>query len=75
MRISHPLPVLALALTFTVPAVAFDGFVGCSNSDDWFPFDPVTYVSGAAIDLLPEGNYPYDATISPGGGHANRFTS
>jgi len=71
MRISLPLPVLALALTFAVPAVpavAFDGFVGCSNSDDCFSFDPVTYVPGAAIDLLPEGNYPYDATISPDGG-------
>jgi YVTN family beta-propeller protein len=68
MRISLPLPVLVLALTFAVPAVAADGFVGCSNSDDCFPFDPVTYVSGVAIDLLPEGNYPYDATISPDGG-------
>jgi YVTN family beta-propeller protein len=42
-----------------------DGWVGCSFSDDCFPFDLTTYASGAVIDLLPEGNYPYDATIKP----------
>lgn len=43
------------------------GFVGCSTSDDCFPFDFATHTPGAAIDLLPEGDYPYDATITPDG--------
>lgn len=43
------------------------GFVGCSTSDDCYPFDFATHTAGAAIDLLPEGDYPYDATITPDG--------
>jgi YVTN family beta-propeller protein len=49
----------ALALT--------DGLVGCSTSDDAYPFALGAHTPGAAIDLLPEGNYPYDATITPDG--------
>jgi len=44
-----------------------DGWVGCSTSDDCFPFDLTTYTPGAVIGLLPEGDYPYDATIKPDG--------
>jgi YVTN family beta-propeller protein len=43
----------------------YDGFAGCSSSDDCFAFDLVTHNTGGAIDLLPEGDYPYDATICP----------
>ena len=43
------------------------GFVGCSTSDDCHPFHLDTHQVGAAIDLLPEGDYPYDATIRPDG--------
>jgi YVTN family beta-propeller protein len=44
-----------------------DGFAGCSTSDNCAPFDLVSYVPGAAISLLPEGDYPYDATLNPAG--------
>lgn len=44
-----------------------DGFVGCSTSDDCFPFDVMNFATGTAIELLPEGDYPYDATITPDG--------
>ena len=68
-------PLIAVFLLFLLPAAAFaaqdraltDGFVGCSNSDDCYPFDLASYIAGAAISLLPEGNYPYDATITPDG--------
>ncbi len=66
MRLS-PL-ILALVLALPVSVLAFDGFVGCSTSDDCYPFDLFTYTAGAAVDLLPEGNYPYDATITPDDG-------
>lgn len=42
-----------------------EGFTGCSTSDNCVPFDLDTYASGTAVDLLPEGNYPYDATLTP----------
>lgn len=48
-------------------ASAENGYIGCSYSDDAYPFDLTTLTVGASIDLLPEGNYPYDATISPDG--------
>ena len=62
---------LALALAafcLTGPAAGQDyGYVGCSTTDNCIPFDLVTYAPGAAIDLLPEGDYPYDATMTPDG--------
>jgi len=62
---------LALSLAafcLTAPAAAQDnGYVGCSTTDNCVPFDLVTYAPGPAIDLLPEGDYPYDATMSPDG--------
>jgi YVTN family beta-propeller protein len=67
-------PVLALSLLFVLialPAAAqrllTDGFVGSSTSDSGYPFDLATGTPGDEIDLLPEGNYPYDATITPDG--------
>lgn len=43
------------------------GYAGCLDSDDCAPFDPVTYDVHPAIDLRPEGDTPYDATMSPDG--------
>ena len=60
--------ILALALTAAAQDRALsDGFVGCSTSDSAYPFDLDSHTAGASIDLLPEGNYPYDATITPDG--------
>lgn len=75
MRCSPPTPptllllaVLALPLMANAGSRALgDGFVGCSTSDDCYPFDLAAHAPGAAIDLLPEGDYPYDATITPDG--------
>lgn len=53
------LPVLAVAQD--------DGYVGCSTTNNCIPFDLVTYAPRPAIDLLPEGSYPYDATMTPDG--------
>lgn len=64
---------LLIALTFGAPdptaaqAPPAVGFIGCSTTDNCFPFDFATHTPGAAIDLLPEGDYPYDATITPDG--------
>lgn len=44
-----------------------DGWVGCSTTDTCFPFDLGTYVTGMSQSLMPEGDYPYDATITPDG--------
>jgi len=44
-----------------------DGWVGCSTTDSACPFDLDTYAAGPSISLLPEGDYPYDATITPDG--------
>jgi YVTN family beta-propeller protein len=43
------------------------GYVGCSDSDDCAPFDPITYAVAPAIDLRPEADFPYDATMRPDG--------
>jgi len=63
---------LLLTLALAGPALAgralTDGFVGCSTSDSAYPFALASGVAGEAIDLLPEANYPYDATITPDGG-------
>jgi len=41
-----------------------DAYVGCSYSDNCYPFDLQTYEVGPAIEILPEGDYPYDAVMS-----------
>jgi YVTN family beta-propeller protein len=44
------------------------GFSGASTSDDLVVFDTATgMASPTTIDLLPEGDYPYDATLNPDG--------
>ncbi len=43
------------------------GYAGCLDSDDCAPFDPITYDVDPGIDLRPEGDSPYDATMSPDG--------
>ncbi|MBD3236784.1 MAG: hypothetical protein GF330_08780 [Candidatus Eisenbacteria bacterium] len=65
------LPLISLLCTLWWPApLAWagrdldDGFVGCSYSDDAYAFDLETFDVGPSIDLLPEGNYPYDAVMS-----------
>ncbi len=63
----HPLVLLFLLAALAAPAAALDGFVGCSTSDDCWPFDLVTHTVRPAIDLLPHGDYPYDATVTPDG--------
>jgi DNA-binding beta-propeller fold protein YncE len=47
--------------------LADKGYVGCSTSDDAYAFDLDSFLPGGSIDLLPEGNYPYDATMHPDG--------
>jgi YVTN family beta-propeller protein len=63
------LTVLAVVASGTVAAARLegDGYVGCSASDNCVPFDLETHTPSSSIDLLPEGNYPYDATMRPGG--------
>ncbi|MCP4247429.1 MAG: hypothetical protein GY778_10315, partial [bacterium] len=70
---------IALAVATIAPAIgAADpetrgptgpfGFSGNSGNDTLTVFDLTTGVAvGADIDLLPEGNYPYDTTIHPDG--------
>jgi uncharacterized repeat protein (TIGR01451 family) len=44
------------------------GFTGASTSDDLVVFDMVGgFALTNTIDLLPEGNYPYDATLNRDG--------
>ena len=64
------LVVLAVAAPGVFPAFAqVDyGYIGCSTSDNCATFDRVSYEPGPVIDLLPYGNYPYDATMAPDGG-------
>ena len=49
------------------PLDADDGTIGCSFSDSAEPFDLATLSSGPSYSVLPEANYPYDATLEPGG--------
>ncbi len=60
-----------LLLTIGLPsagAAADHGFAGMSTTDNLMVFDLEAGVSlPPAINLLPEGNYPYDATIHPAG--------
>ncbi|MFC2173915.1 hypothetical protein ACFLU6_15015 [Acidobacteriota bacterium] len=48
-----------------IPCTLNDGYVGCSFSDDAYPFDRDSLLPGNAIDILPEADYPYDATMNP----------
>ena len=56
-----------IAATLAVPAIADDGYVACSNSDDVIPFDVLTYAVGTSIPLPAAYPYPYDATMTPDG--------
>ncbi len=44
-----------------------DGYVGCSYSDNCIALDLTTYAVTDTIDLIPEADYPYDATMRPDG--------
>ncbi len=63
LRAALPLLIVLLAQ----PAAADRAYVGCSTDDSAHAFDTSTGMVDSPIDLLPEGNYPYDATISPDG--------
>jgi len=69
LRMLAPLLFLVLVIASSAAAVPdlTDGYAGCSTSDDAFPFKLDSYTTGDVIDLLPEGNYPYDATMTPDG--------
>jgi len=56
-----------IVASLATPAVAADGYVACSTSDDVIPFDLMTYAVGTAIPLPYTYPYPYDATMSPDG--------
>lgn len=58
---------IGLALLLARPAAADVAYVGCSTDDTAYAFDTGDGSVGTPIALLPEGNYPYDATISPDG--------
>ncbi len=58
---------LLLIILLAGPAAADTAFVGCSTDDSAHAFDTDTGTASSPTDLLPEGNYPYDATISPDG--------
>ena len=57
----------AVVVSLPAPAVADDGYVACSNSDDVIPFDNLTYALSTAIPLPATYPYPYDATMNPDG--------
>ncbi len=57
----------ALLGALVLPALAIDGFVGCSTSDDCWPFDLATHQVRPALPLMGLGDYPYDATVTPDG--------
>ncbi len=59
--------ILGLAALLAAPALAEIGYVGLSTPDEAYSFDLDSYLVGPPIDLLPEGDYPYDATILPSG--------
>jgi YVTN family beta-propeller protein len=44
-----------------------DGYAACSTTDNCYSFDLTTYAPGPSITILPEGDYPYDATMNPSG--------
>jgi YVTN family beta-propeller protein len=43
------------------------GIVACSTSDSYTRFDLATYATDTDVSVLPEGDYPYDATMNPAG--------
>ncbi len=43
------------------------GIVACSTSDGYTRFDLATYATDPEVSVLPEGDYPYDATMNPAG--------
>ncbi|MCB9704398.1 MAG: YncE family protein [Myxococcales bacterium] len=54
--------------TTTTGGDLFDGgYVGMSTTDSLVAFDLMTKAPVADIDLLPEGDYPYDVVLRPGG--------
>jgi YVTN family beta-propeller protein len=63
------LVVCALWIACAGAAAAVDrGYAGMSTNDTLVVFDLATGTAiPPAIDLLPEGNYPYDAVIHPAG--------
>jgi len=54
-----PQPTWALDLRY--------GYTGASTSDSLGIFDLTTWTLSTTLSLLPEGDYPYDATIKPDG--------
>jgi len=59
--------VAASACLPTGIAVAYDGLLVCSTSDEIVPFDIATYALGTPIPMGGVNAYPYDATMSPDG--------
>ncbi len=43
------------------------GFTGASATDEAAVFDQQLHIMFQRLDLLPEGDYPYDATMTPDG--------
>ena len=65
--------VLVAAVALILPTAAtgaWFGFAACSASDSgssfWWDGQNNDHVVGEDVDLLPEGNYPYDAVMRPG---------
>jgi len=68
MRVPTLVCTAMLVLTLPAASLADAGFVGCSTSDSAVPFDLATYAMlGPALDVTPEGDYPYDCTMRPDG--------
>ncbi len=67
MRASILAFAVLLTLALATAAVADTGYIACTTSDTAVPFDLATYAQGTAINLLPEGDYPYDCTMHPDG--------
>ncbi|MFH1502028.1 MAG: FlgD immunoglobulin-like domain containing protein [Candidatus Eisenbacteria bacterium] len=70
----RPQASFALALVVLLAAAGLagsrsytEGYAGCSITDGCISFDLSSYAIGDTIDLRPGGDYPYDATIRPGG--------
>lgn len=51
----------------TVRASGAYGYTGASTTDDAAVFDLQTWARLTGLSLLPEGDYPYDATMKPDG--------
>lgn len=44
-----------------------NGVVGCSFSESALTFDLDAYEFGSSFNLMPQGEYPFDATMTPNG--------